>query len=82
MKYIKIRMGLSKREKAAEKRAERRAAAKAKEEAVGQHFGHDNHGHDHHGQVSNIGLGSLKAFSSDDCELNEELVTEKSSSPS
>ena len=43
------RMGLSKREKAAEKRAERRAAAKAKEEAVGQHFGHDNHGHDHHG---------------------------------
>ena len=26
-------------------------------------------------QVSNIGLGSLKAFSSEDCELNEELVT-------
>jgi len=25
-------------------------------------------------KVSNIGLGSLKAFSSDDCELNEELV--------
>jgi len=26
-------------------------------------------------KVSNIGLGSLKAFSSEDCELNEELVT-------
>lgn len=26
-------------------------------------------------KVSNIGLGSLKAFSSDDCELNEELVS-------
>ena len=26
-------------------------------------------------QVSNIGLGSLKAFNSEDCELNEELVT-------
>ena len=27
------------------------------------------------GQVSNIGLGSLKAFTSEDCEINEELVT-------
>ena len=26
-------------------------------------------------QVSSVGLGSLKAFSSDDCELNEELVS-------
>lgn len=26
-------------------------------------------------QVSSIGLGSLKAFSSEDCELNEELIT-------
>jgi len=26
-------------------------------------------------KVSNIGLGSLKAFSSDDCDLNEQLVT-------
>ena len=26
-------------------------------------------------QVSNIGLGSLKAFTSEDCEINEELVT-------
>ena len=26
-------------------------------------------------QVSNIGLGSLKAFSSENCEINEELVT-------
>ena len=26
-------------------------------------------------QLSNIGLGSLKAFSSEDCEINEELVT-------
>merc|ERR1712212_1400953 len=26
-------------------------------------------------KVSNIGLGSLKAFSSDDCELNEKLVS-------
>lgn len=26
-------------------------------------------------KVSSVGLGSLKAFSSDDCELNEELVT-------
>ena len=26
-------------------------------------------------QVSNIGLGSLKAFSSEDCEMNEDLVT-------
>ena len=37
-----------------------------------------NHNDDNHdNQVSNIGLGSLKAFSSDDCELNEELVTIK-----
>ena len=27
------------------------------------------------GQVSNIGLGSLKAFTSEDCEINEELVS-------
>ena len=35
-------------------------------------YNHNDYNHDN--QVSNIGLGSLKAFSSDDCELNEELV--------